>query len=104
MGATIETNRANDFSRAPPVAERAKAMIDLQYERKYISVEPIMDFDIEIFAKWIEDIAPFHVAVGYDNWNNRLPEPPLSKTLQFIERLNEFTSVKERKLREAWSR
>ncbi len=63
------------------MAERAKAMIDLQYDRKFISIEPIMDFDLEIFAKWIEDIAPIHVAVGYDNWNNRLPEPSLSKTL-----------------------
>ncbi len=79
-------------------------MIDLQYDRKFISIEPIMDFDLEIFAKWIEEIAPIQVSVGYDNWNNRLPEPSLSKTLQLIERLNEFTQVRERKLREAWSR
>ena len=104
LGATIETNRSNDFSKAPPVAERAKAMIDLQYDRKFLSIEPTMDFDLEIFVGWIEEIAPIHVAVGYDNWNNRLPEPPLAKTLQFIERLNEFTKVRERKLREAYSR
>ena len=104
LGATIETNRSNDFSEAPPVTERAKAMIDLQYSRKFLSIEPIMDFDIDTFAGWIEKIAPIRVAVGYDNWNNRLPEPPLAKTLQFIERLNEFTNVRERKLREAWSR
>jgi protein gp37 len=104
LGATIETNRSNDFSKAPPVAERAKAMIDLQYDRKYISIEPIIDFDLEIFIKLIEDIAPIHVAVGYDNWNNRLPEPQLSKTSQLIEKLKEFTEVRERKLREAWSR
>jgi DNA repair photolyase len=104
LGATIETNRSNDFSKAPPVAERAKAMIDLQYDRKFLSIEPIMDFDLEIFVDWIEQIAPIHVAVGYDNWRNRLPEPPLAKTLEFIERLNEFTKVRERKLREAYSR
>jgi DNA repair photolyase len=104
LGATIETNRSNDFSKAPPVAERAKAMIDLGYDQKFLSIEPIMDFDIEIFAKWIEEIAPIHVAVGYDNWNNRLPEPSLTKTLQLIERLKKFTEVRERKLREAWSK
>lgn len=102
LGATIETNRSNDFSEAPPVAEKAKAMIDLKYSRKYISIEPIMDFDLEIFAKWIEDIAPIHVAVGYDNWNNHLPEPSLSNTRQLVERLSEFTEVRERTLREAW--
>lgn len=102
LGATIETNRSNDFSKAPPVAERARAMIDLSYPRKFISIEPIMDFDLEIFAKWIENIAPIQVSVGYDNYHNNLPEPSLSKTLQLIERLNEFTEVRERKLREAW--
>jgi protein gp37 len=102
LGATIETNRSNDFSKAPSVAERAKTMIDLQYPRKYLSIEPIMDFDIEIFADWIEKMAPIHVAVGYDNWNNRLPEPSLTKTLQLIERINEFTRVSKLNLREAW--
>jgi hypothetical protein len=103
LGATIETNRSNDFSKAPTVAERAKAMIDLQYDRKYLSVEPIMDFDLEIFIDWIEKIVPIHVAVGYDNYNNHLPEPSLTKTLQLIERLKEFTEVRKLRLREAWS-
>jgi len=103
LGATIETNRSYNFSKAPPVTERAKAMVDLKYDRKFLSIEPILDFDLEIFAKRIEEIAPIRVAVGYDNWHNRLPEPSLTKTLQFIERLNEFTEVRERKLREAWS-
>jgi protein gp37 len=102
LGATIETNRSNDFSKAPPVAERAKAMIYLQYDRKYISVEPIMDFDLEIFTDWIEKIAPIRVAVGYDNWNNHLPEPSLAKTLQLIERISELTKVSKLNLREAW--
>jgi DNA repair photolyase len=102
LGATIETNRSYNFSKAPPVAERAKAMIDLQYDRKFISIEPIMDFDLEIFVKWIEDIAPIQVSVGYDNYSNRLPEPSLSNTRQLIERLSEFTEVRERTLREAW--
>lgn len=102
LGATIETNRSNDFSKAPPVAERAKAMTNLQYDRKFLSIEPIMDFDVEIFTKWIEEIAPIRVAVGYDNWRNRLPEPSLSKTSQLIEKLNEFVEVRKRTLREAW--
>jgi hypothetical protein len=58
--------------------------------------------DTEKFIEWIEDIAPIHVSVGYDNYGNRLPEPPLSKTLQLIERLSEFTEVRKLKLRESW--
>jgi hypothetical protein len=42
LGVTIETNRLHDFSNAPSVVERAEAMIDLKYCRKFISIEPIM--------------------------------------------------------------
>jgi DNA repair photolyase len=101
LGATIESNRSYDFSKAPCIAERATAMIELPYKRKFVSIEPILDFDVETFAEMIERISPELVAVGYDNWHNRLPEPSLSKTLQLIDRLNEFTSVRTRTLREA---
>jgi protein gp37 len=104
LGATIETDRSYDFSKAPPVSERAKVMMDLQYDRKFLSIEPIMDFDLEIFAGWIEETAPIRVAVGYDNWSNRLPEPSLSKTLKLIKRLEEFTCVNRRTMRQAYSR
>jgi protein gp37 len=103
LGATIESNRAYAVSKAPPVSERARAMTELSYKRKFVSVEPILDFDIDAFADMIEGIAPEIVAVGYDNWSNRLPEPSLAKTLQFIDRLNEFTTVRKRTLREAWT-
>jgi protein gp37 len=101
LGATIETNRPHKFSEAPSVIERTLAMSELNYKRKFISIEPIMDFDLDIFAGMIENIAPEHAAVGYDNWNNHLPEPSLSKTMQFLERLAEFTNVRRRTLRES---
>jgi DNA repair photolyase len=104
LGATIETNRVFNFTKAPSATERAKAMIDLSYPRKFVSIEPIMDFDLDAFTVLLENIAPELVAVGYDNYHNCLPEPSLSKTLQFIERLNEFTEVRRRTLREACSR
>jgi hypothetical protein len=104
LGTTIESNRPYAVSKAPPISERALALSELQYKRKFASVEPILDFDIDIFADIIEGIAPEIVAVGYDNWNNRLPEPTLSKTLQLIERLEKFTNVRKRSLREACTR
>ena len=30
---------------------------------------------------------PWAVAIGYDNYNNGFPEPPLSKTMQLIDEL-----------------
>ncbi len=104
LGATIETNRPHKFSKAPSVTVRARALAELMYKRKFISIEPIMDFDLNIFADMIEDVAPEQVAVGYDNYHNHLPEPSLSKTVRFIEKLSRFTNVRKRTLRQAYSR
>jgi len=107
LGATIETNRdelyrEHGISRAPLPSERYRAMRDLKWDKKFVSVEPILDFDLEEFAKWIADILPFMVYVGYDNYGNRLPEPPLRKTLELVERLSEHTLVVRKTLRPAW--
>jgi protein gp37 len=103
LGATIETSRVYGFSKAPPVTERARAMAELKYKRKYVSIEPISDFDFDPFVEMIENISPERVAVGYDNWNNRLPEPSLLKTKQLIDKLNTFTRVRTLTLRQACS-
>lgn len=67
LGATIETNRDGEYekySKAPKPSERYRAMKSLDFPRKFISIEPMMDFDTEIFQKWIRDIAPEKVIVG----------------------------------------
>lgn len=71
--------------------------------KKYVTIEPILDFSsVKAFADLIEKIAPDFVYVGYDNHNCRLPEPPLSKTLELIGELEKFTEVRLKTLREAW--
>jgi len=108
LGATIETNRDEDYldfslSRAPLPSERIKAMKELPWPRKFISIEPILDFDLEIFIKDIREISPIMVYIGYDNYNNKLPEPPLQKTLELIKVLRrEPMVVVEKTLRPAW--
>jgi protein gp37 len=94
LGATIETNRNYPVSEAPTTAERYKAMAELPYRNKLVSIEPIMDFDLETFVQWISEIEPVLVHVGYDNYNCRLSEPQLSKTKELIENLQTFTRVK----------
>ena len=107
LGATIETNRDDMYrerriSGAPLPSFRYRAMSDLAWPKKFISIEPILDFDLEEFAGWIEEIGPFMVYVGYDNYGNRLPEPPLPKTLKLIERLERTVLVVRKALRPAW--
>jgi len=100
LGATIETNRHYPVSEAPTTVERYKSMVELPYRNKLISIEPIMDFDMETFIQWIREIKPVLVHVGYDNYNCRLSEPQLSKTKELIENLETFTRVKTLTLRE----
>jgi len=100
LGATIETNRDYNVSNCPTTYERYKYMRELPFKNKVVSIEPIMDFDPEIFVQWLKDIGPVLVHVGYDNYNKHLPEPSLSKTRQLIDQLRAFTRVKTLTLRE----
>lgn len=102
LGATIETNRDYRISRAPTTLERYKAMVDLPYPRKLVSIEPVMYFDLDVFLHWIKDIAPVMVHVGYTKYNHHLPEPSLAKTSKLMEQLKTFTRVKELRLREKY--
>lgn len=108
LGATIETNidehlQKTNLSEAPLPSERYKAMRDLNWGKKMISIEPILDFDLEVIGQWIENIFPFLVYIGYDNYRHKLPEPKLSKTLSLIERVSkDFLTIKKN-IRPSWS-
>jgi len=108
LGATIETDRddlyyKHKISQAPPPSERYIAMKTLDWDKKFISIEPILDFDLENFSKWIEEISPIMVYIGYDNYGWKLPEPPLNKTLELIDKLREITIVIKKTIRKAWN-
>ena len=110
LGATIETNRDTYFqegyspriSRAPLPSRRYQAMKSLDWPLKFVSIEPILDFDLDVFTRWIEEINPFMVYIGYDNYGHRLPEPPLAKTMELIRRLEDFTLVIRKTIRPSW--
>ena len=101
LGATIETNRPYKVTRAPQPKQRYEAMRDLNWDHKAVVIEPILDFDPE-FIDWIREIRPEMVHIGYDNYENRLPEPPLLKTLALKEELNRITEVETSTIRKAW--
>jgi len=88
LSTTIETNRpVAGVTLAPPPRARYDAMRALAWPRKHISVEPVMDFDLDILFAWISGVEPEVVSIGYDNYGNGLPEPPLEKTIRLIEML-----------------
>jgi DNA repair photolyase len=108
LGATIETNIDSIISQdkvscAPLPSERAKAMKALDWKRKIVSVEPILQFDLEIFSKWIEDIDPFIVYVGYDNYSHKLREPTLKQTTDLLNTLSDNSLIIRKTIRPSWS-
>ena len=92
LGTTIETNRENNISKAPIPKERAEALHGLGVTM--ISIEPIMEFDLDVLVKWIKILDPEFVSIGADSQNNSLPEPSSEKVKELIEELNKFTDVK----------
>ena len=105
-GATMESTYVEPgISKAPKCWERYVAMAQLRHPRKFVSIEPIMDFNSgdgpESLAGWLRDIGPEFVYLGYDNWGASLPEPSLDKVKALIEALRAFTEVRVKTLREA---
>ena len=107
LGATIETNKDDLYtehriSKAPLPSRRYRAMAKLEWDLKFISIEPILEFDLDEMVKWVKDIDPVLVFVGYDNWNNKLPEPSYHDTLKLIDELEHITLVIRKTIRKAW--
>ena len=93
------------ISKAPLPSVRYEALKNIPWDKKFVAIEPILDFNLEKFSRWIEDIMPIMIYIGYDNYNNKLPEPPLSKSLKLIERLSRttFALLLKKTLRPAWN-
>lgn len=90
FGCTIETNRQMCYiSRAPHPLLRVEAMIRLK-ARKFITIEPVLDFDVDILAEWIADINPEFLNLGADSKNHNLPEPAAEKIHRLVDKLKEY--------------
>jgi DNA repair photolyase len=95
LGTTIETNRDYHFSQAPTPRSRMLAMCNLLYPRM-VSIEPIMDFDLDLMVDWIGQIAPSFVSIGADSKGHHLPEPAPEKVTRLIKELSKITTVKSK--------
>ena len=95
---TIETNRHYpEIMRNCPTPEQRVEQMKLIRHPLYITIEPLMDFDLPIFVEMIKECEPIQVNIGADSGNNKLPEPSKEKVLELIEGLNEFTTVVNKK-------
>ena len=95
FGITIESNRdklVSKYSEAPPTFERYMCASDMTREDGadvFISIEPLMDFDVKEFFDWIREIEPNFVSIGADSKGHKLPEPSKEKIEQLIDKITE---------------
>jgi len=98
LGTTIETNRSYpEMGDAPDVKNRAWTMFNLQIcnFQTIITIEPIMDFDLDELIKMILVCTPTWVNIGANtNSKVKLPEPPPEKIKALIGELRLITEVK----------
>lgn len=88
LGTTIETNRDGfnrapydyaKISRAPRPRSRYRWMQELKHPLKMVTIEPVLDFDLDVLIDWIRTLNPVVVWLGYDSKGCHLPEPSLAK-------------------------
>lgn len=94
---TIETNRSYPevMQNCPPVYDRAYAMDELSARGflTYVTIEPILDFDLLGLIHLISVSRAKQVNIGADSGNNHLPEPSKERLLELIEALKGFTTI-----------
>lgn len=97
---TIESNKMfpDIMGNAPEPENRAWYIGRLkEYFDTYLTIEPIMDFDLKEMVEYVKWINPKQVNIGADTTNNDLPEPKPWKIYQLINELNRLTKVKKKK-------
>lgn len=98
ISTTIETNRDKDaisVSKAPSPSERAAYMrtLSITYET-HITIEPIMDFDLEEFSDMIFECRPNQVNIGANTFKKiSFSEPDRDKLNLFVRKINNFAIV-----------
>lgn len=91
---TIETNRwyPEIMNNCPSPAMRAYWITKIG-KPCYVTIEPVMDFDLEEMVELIKRCNPVQVNIGADSGNNHLPEPSMDKLLALIDELQKFTTI-----------
>lgn len=85
---TIETNRVlkdRFISAAPPVEKRVAAIRTLPPRyTKMLTIEPIMDFDLDKMVELIRHSKATHINIGADSKGHGLPEPRPEKIIALM--------------------
>jgi protein gp37 len=88
VGTTIESNRFfAEFMGAAPDPLRRGAALSLFPGEKFVTIEPVLDFDVEELFAVVKMSGAKFVNIGADSGNNGLKEPPSGKVFLLIDAL-----------------
>jgi DNA repair photolyase len=95
---TLETNRQYPeiMKDCPTPEDRFKQILLIRHPL-YITVEPVMDFDLKPFVEMLLLCGAEQINIGADSGNNHLPEPSKEKLLALIDELKKFTVIDQKR-------
>jgi len=90
---TIETNRSYPcMEHSPSPSLRVAGMETLRFPR-FVTIEPILDFDLYPLIELVKRCEPLQVNIGADSGRNGLPEPTAFQVAALIDELSKFTTI-----------
>jgi len=98
IGTTIESNRLyENITKAPePVLRfmglmlfKARKVLGGKNMEIFITLEPILDFDVDALIEWFRTLQPDFINIGADSKNCHLPEPSKEKILELMSKCGE---------------
>lgn len=90
LGTTLETNKIwPEMGKTPTPDDRISALCEINMERM-ITIEPIMEFDLDAMVSLIVACHPGWVVVGADSKGNDLPEPDSIKIVALLDALKSY--------------
>jgi DNA repair photolyase len=92
---TVETNRCypEHMGNCSEPEKRLFEILTHFQSNCQITIEPIMDFDLDVLVPFLIKINPSQVNIGADSKNHNLPEPSKERVLSLIYELEKFTKV-----------
>lgn len=90
LGATLETDRFYPDYMGKTMSPKERAVVMTELSKEYttmLTVEPIMQFDLNAFAEMIIACNPKWVNIGFDSKDHNLPEPSRIITMDLISKL-----------------
>lgn len=112
LGITLESDVIyREISNAPYPYSRVYWFKKLDFQRKFVTIEPILEFNFSLFLGWLRELNPERIYIGYDSHKTwwikgkekvylREYEPSLEKTKDLISELERFTKVKTKYMKE----